>query len=173
MVTQGYPIKAYAGIDVAATLNARDYKGAANMVYLNGVIECTEVSGLHQLGQMDGAYESINRVYGTDGCSPTINTMGGENREPKIMEVRPTSDRTDLNDWVWEINGVKYLIRVRKLTPRECLRLMDFDDSDATAVLNTVSNTQAYKQAGNSICVGVLEHAYRQLFNFEGENTNA
>lgn len=42
--------------------------------------------------------------------------------------------------------------RVRKLTPRECFRLMDFDDTFSWHV----SDTQAYKQAGNSICVGVL-----------------
>jgi DNA (cytosine-5)-methyltransferase 1 len=42
--------------------------------------------------------------------------------------------------------------RIRRLTPRECFRLMDFDDSFTWPV----SDTQAYKQAGNSICVGVL-----------------
>ena len=42
--------------------------------------------------------------------------------------------------------------RIRKLTPRECFRLMDFDDSFTWPV----SESQAYKQAGNSICVGVL-----------------
>ena len=43
--------------------------------------------------------------------------------------------------------------RLRKLTPRECFRLMDFPDD---FILDKVSNTQAYKQAGNSIVVNVL-----------------
>jgi DNA (cytosine-5)-methyltransferase 1 len=43
--------------------------------------------------------------------------------------------------------------RIRRLTPRECFRLMDFPEDFK---LDAVSETQAYKQAGNSICVGVL-----------------
>ena len=43
--------------------------------------------------------------------------------------------------------------RLRRLTPRECFRLMDFPDD---FILDKVSNTQAYKQAGNSIVVNVL-----------------
>jgi len=42
--------------------------------------------------------------------------------------------------------------QIRRLTPRECFRLMDFPDSFTWPV----SDSQAYKQAGNSICVGVL-----------------
>lgn len=42
--------------------------------------------------------------------------------------------------------------RIRKLTPRECFRLMDFPETFTWPV----SDSQAYKQAGNSICVGVL-----------------
>lgn len=55
--------------------------------------------------------------------------------------------------------------RIRKLTPLECFRLMGFDDADhAKAVAAGVSNSQLYKQAGNSIVVDVLEAIFRQLF---------
>ena len=47
--------------------------------------------------------------------------------------------------------------RIRKLTPRECWRLMGFDDADYTKAAQVNSNTQLYKQAGNSIVVNVLE----------------
>lgn len=48
--------------------------------------------------------------------------------------------------------------RIRKLTPRECWRLMGFDDADFDkAQAAGISNTQLYKQAGNSIVVNVLE----------------
>lgn len=47
--------------------------------------------------------------------------------------------------------------RIRKLTPRECWRLMGFDDSDFEKAEKVNSNTQLYKQAGNSIVVNVLE----------------
>ena len=55
-------------------------------------------------------------------------------------------------------------VRVRKLTPKECWRLMGFDDSDfEKAVATRNSNTQLYKQAGNSIVVNVLEAVLRKL----------
>lgn len=48
--------------------------------------------------------------------------------------------------------------RIRKLTPRECWRLMGFDDEDFDkAQAAGISNTQLYKQAGNSIVVDCLE----------------
>lgn len=48
-------------------------------------------------------------------------------------------------------------LRIRKLTPKECWRLMGFDDEDFEKASKVNSNTQLYKQAGNSIVVNVLE----------------
>lgn len=54
--------------------------------------------------------------------------------------------------------------KIRKLTPRECFRLMGFDDRDVDILIdNNISNTQLYKMAGNSICVSVLEYIFSQL----------
>lgn len=54
--------------------------------------------------------------------------------------------------------------RIRKLTPRECWRLMGFDDSDFNkAQAIGTSNTQLYKQAGNSIVVDVLYNIFKEL----------
>lgn len=47
--------------------------------------------------------------------------------------------------------------RIRKLTPKECWRLQGFDDEDCDKAAQVNSNTQLYKQAGNSIVVNVLE----------------
>lgn len=55
---------------------------------------------------------------------------------------------------------VGYNYKIRRLTPRECFRLMDFPD---TFDFSVVSDSQAYKQAGNSICVGVLERIINRL----------
>ena len=55
--------------------------------------------------------------------------------------------------------GVALWYRIRRLTPRECFRLMDFPDTFTWPV----SDTQAYKQAGNSICVGVLVKIIEKL----------
>ena len=55
--------------------------------------------------------------------------------------------------------------RIRKLTPRECFRLMGFSDEDFNkAEAAGISNSQLYKQAGNSIVVDVLYHIYSELY---------
>lgn len=85
--------------------------------------------------------DQIKRVYSPDGASPTLSTMQGGNRQPKIT------------------NG----LRIRKLTPKECWRLMGFDDSDFEKAAKVNSNAQLYKQAGNSIVVDVLVAILREL----------
>lgn len=55
--------------------------------------------------------------------------------------------------------------RIRKLTPRECFRLMGLKDDDIDKIQQAgISNTQQYKMAGNSIVVDVLEAIFRNLF---------
>ena len=54
-------------------------------------------------------------------------------------------------------------LRIRKLTPKECWRLMGFDDEDFEKAEKVNSNTQLYKQAGNSIVVNVLEEILKEL----------
>ena len=54
-------------------------------------------------------------------------------------------------------------LRIRKLTPKECWRLMGFDDEDFEKAAKVNSNTQLYKQAGNSICVPVLMAIFKEL----------
>jgi DNA (cytosine-5)-methyltransferase 1 len=55
--------------------------------------------------------------------------------------------------------------RIRKLTPLECWRLMAFEDKDFYNAQNAgISNSQLYKQAGNSIVVDVLYYIYRNLY---------
>ena len=54
-------------------------------------------------------------------------------------------------------------LKIRKLTPKECWRLMGFNDSDFEKAEKVNSNTQLYKQAGNSIVVDVLENIFLSL----------
>lgn len=54
-------------------------------------------------------------------------------------------------------------VKIRKLTPKECFRLMDFDDEDYEKAKAVNSNSQLYKQAGNSIVVSVLEHIFGEM----------
>ena len=54
-------------------------------------------------------------------------------------------------------------LRIRKLTPKECWRLMGFDDCDFEGAAKVNSNSQLYKQAGNSIVVDVLYHIFKNM----------
>lgn len=54
-------------------------------------------------------------------------------------------------------------LRIRKLTPKECVRLMGFTDEDHAAMKSVVSDTRIYMQCGNSIVVQVLEGIFREL----------
>ena len=59
--------------------------------------------------------------------------------------------------------------RIRKLTPKECWRLMGFDDTDFEKAEVVNSNSQLYKQAGNSIVVDVIVKIYEELFERYGD----
>ena len=54
-------------------------------------------------------------------------------------------------------------VRIRKLTPKECWRLMGFTDDDFEKAKKVNSDSQLYKQAGNSIVVQVLEAIFREM----------
>ena len=102
-------------------------------------------NGLIHLGNLEMAgNESIKRVYSPDGVCPTLTTMTGGHRQPKI--------------WTSE-DGV------RKLTPRECWKLMGFGEDLFAKVEGHLSNAQLYKQAGNTICVNCLEAIFKELFS--------
>lgn len=63
-------------------------------------------------------------------------------------------------------------LRIRKLTPKECFRLQGFDDESFHKAEAVNSNTQLYKQAGNSICVPVVEYITKALIDagiFDGK----
>lgn len=57
------------------------------------------------------------------------------------------------------------VMRIRKLTPSECLKLMDMDDKDINTMMNCgLSNSSIYKLAGNSIVVSCMFHIFKKLF---------
>ena len=93
--------------------------------------------------EIEGWHRNAKEVLNTNGICRTLSTQSN-NIATKIKEQKS--------------------LRIRKLTPRECFRLMGFDDSDFDKVEGNLSNTQLYKQAGNSIVVNVLEEIYKELF---------
>ncbi len=62
-------------------------------------------------------------------------------------------------------NIVKEQYRIRKLTPKECFRLMGVTDTDSDKMMAVLSKSRCYQVAGNSIVVDVLAAIFDQLFN--------
>ena len=132
------------------------------------------------VGMLGGKYEKLHdiarRVYDTNGIAPTQHTCGGGNLETKIVEPLALDEQ---NGYIRQDGTVGTLTtdgsspkhnnriienyRIRKLTPKECWRLMGFDDSDFEKAEKVNSNTQLYKQAGNSIVVDVICYIFGNL----------
>lgn len=87
---------------------------------------------------------------------PSSTTRRG--RVQENGDVSPTI--TSMENGLYKIES-QY--RIRKLTPRECWRLMDFSDADFDKAAEVNSNTQLYKQAGNSIVKNVLVAIFGQM----------
>lgn len=95
------------------------------------------------------------RVIENGKICPTLTT---ENI-PNVIEL----GNPKFYNFVYKFGDEWWLIRIRKLTPKECWRLMGFYDEDFEKAAKVNSNTQLYKQAGNSIVVNVLEGIFRQM----------
>ena len=244
--TSSYGFMVHKEDEVARTLCARDYKDP----------KCVQVA------QLKGKHEESGRVYSNNGLAPTINTMQGGNREPKIAEPiclnsKVNGKQPSVQDRVYDTNGTSTAIttsfmpsiaipeatkqgyalasdgdgvyinrphqkrgvvqkgmiqtlktsgedvgvvvdtynkkvldnqnvigtitantgtyghcgnftlnnglRIRKLTPKECWRLMGISDEDFDKVNGKVSNSQLYKQAGNGIVVDVFAKILKGL----------
>ncbi len=142
------------------------------------VIEKTEPKVL-TVGKLSTSQDSaIVSVY---GVAPT-HTAGHGNFPKVAFPLNPSDDgmcRTikaqQANNTIANFKSSKFgatgvlenkdNIRIRKLTPKECFRLMGFEDKDWQIAVNAgISNSQFYKQAGNSIVVDVLYYIFVELY---------
>lgn len=110
------------------------------------------------------------RVYNTQGISPAMDTCQGGNRMPKIVDdiyknrAARFYDKTSPTLRSSHCGDLKVMdYRIRKLTPRECWRLMGVKDEQFDK-LHDISNSQLYKMAGNSIVVDVLMGIFKNMF---------
>lgn len=243
--------------DIASCLRSTYYKnGSRNMLEnmkngngYEGIIEANCVKQLGNISESENGWSNpqTGRIYSPNGVSPTLNTCGGGQREPKILQVGKLNSSQDgvvvspegiskthtaghnnmpkiiqkprgfnkgglhdicptLSSHSWECNnfvgegiseqadgvytntspaftrkplkdlnrtikadshpvGVYNGVRIRKLTPKETFRLMGFSDKDFCAAKDVgISNSQLYKQSGNSIVVDVLYYTFIELY---------
>lgn len=150
----------------------------------------TNQANIKQIGNINnstsfGGNPQTGRVYDIEGISPTLNTMQGGGREPKIAIREATKQgyaeakagdyinlefpnsktrrgrvgRQVANTLLTSGNQgvVTETLKIRKLTPRECWRLQGFPDWAFDKAQEVNSNSQLYKQAGNSVTVNVIK----------------
>ena len=103
---------------------------------------------------------AFNKTVDKSGCSPTITTRP-EGFKTAILPV--VEDKKIMEEEKKEEIQKKTKYRIRKLTPLECFRLMNFSDEDYEKAAAVNSRSQLYKQAGNSIVCGVLCAIFSQL----------
>ncbi len=180
--------------DCANTLLARDYKGFGNqeMNYVTennvkeiGYIKKTEDGKKHQSNTVYDSDHIGRSLCACDYKSPMMVNIkqatkqgyiecevGGvadlsypdsKTRRGRVQDngnISPTITATETG-----ICRIESPIRIRKLTPKECFRLMGFSDENFDAAQKVgISNSQLYKQAGNSIVVDVLYYIYVELY---------
>lgn len=167
---------------IVGTLTAPDYKGPKQVAIPNEI---------RKYGVLQPNFNQSGVVYETDGISPTIRTMQGGGLEPKIRVREATKQgyaEASVGDSVnlshpnsktrrgrvgegiantlvtGDSQGVVMPnFRIRKLTPRECWRLQGFPDWAFDKAQEVNSNSQLYKQAGNSVTVNVIKKIARYL----------
>lgn len=231
--------------EISNCILSRYDKGISNQESIGVAVVELKTNNIQQIGNIStsNSYNGnpqTGRVYDPDGISPTLNTCGGGQREPKILvpkrteygkqirkqyesgeikeqrknitELRPRKDGITnkittvqkdnllLEGYPMASSGDCYAIgsvaafnskefgcgyvdgisktlkaekhdisvvfndyRIRKLTPKECWRLMGFSDQDYQKAQSVNSNSQLYKQAGNSIVVDVLFYIFKNL----------
>lgn len=109
----------------------------------------------------DGVY--INRPHQKRGCvqKGMIPTLKTSRNDVGVVIDKQLCVGTH----GYAMGNIEHNLKIRKLTPKECWRLMGFDDNDIDKCINAkLSNTQLYKMAGNSIVVNVLYYIFLELY---------
>lgn len=168
----------YHQVEVANCVTANKRENTQNYV-----VSCPNDKEINVVGNIYGNNTQTGRVYAAEGIAPSIDTCQGGNREPKILlNTDSEGNARTISTHYYEMNldsvlgkprdGYGYVrtavidgFRIRKLTERECFRLMGLLENEIDTLMNSgISRTRLYQLAGNSIVVNVLEAIFRKLF---------
>lgn len=144
---------------IATTINTT----AGNRPVDNFVLN-DKVNRLYGLFDTEKTKHQAGSVYDVNGLAPTLDTMNGGYREPCI-EIREATKKgfAIAQDVVKKLKEIK----IRKLTPNECFRLMGVKDEDFEKVKQNQSNSSLYHLAGDSIVTTCLMALFGELLNID------
>lgn len=191
-VSNSFKVRVSGENEVCNTLCARDYKDPKCVIVPNatkrGYAEAYDGDSV-DLAYPDSTTRRGRVKEGVSGTLTTSDNMGVVVSEPVIIREKPL-DRENWHRTAKEVLNVNGLcrtlstqsnnnltkikepksLRIRKLTPKECYRLMGFSDEEFERAENVpTSNSQLYKQAGNSIVVDVLEELFCMMLDEDGD----
>ena len=127
--------------DLSGTITTRVSDSNNTFLAIKNNTKISDVENkIKVIGNYSPSGHDASRIVDSDGLAPTVKENHGT------------------------VTATNISLRIRKLTPKECWRLMGFNDEDFEKVQKVNSNTQLYKQAGNSIVVNVLEKIFKNLF---------
>jgi len=157
----------------SGALLSNQYKQSTDSLYAvaDGCIQIGETAEIK-------GYDIIKRVYSPEGKAPTLTTMQGGHREPKVATTNPDCGKVIVSP----IRNKSKAVRVggrgsydrhewdsvdelhwRKLTPKECSRLQTVPDNHCImgnfdGVVKPISKSQQYKMLGNGWTIDVIAH---------------
>ena len=157
------------GTDGVSYCMANGHKDGMPKIIEPNVLRAERTEQCKQLIKMNGdkgiKFNGGNKMFAprTDGMANTLTSSVKDNMLA-VPELRME------DGCLVDKDGKRY--RIRKLTPRECFRLMDVKDKDIDKIQQAgIAKTNQYKLAGNSIVVSPMYHIFRKLF-VEKENEN-
>ena len=159
--------------DKSGALLSNQYKQSTDSLYAvaDGCIQIGETAEIK-------GYDIIKRVYSPEGKAPTLTTMQGGHREPKVATTNPECGKVIVS----QIRDKSKAVRVggrgsydrhewdsvdklhwRKLTPKECARLQTVPDNHCImgsfdGIVKPISKSQQYKMLGNGWTIDVIAH---------------
>ena len=139
----------YSSSGILGSLTATDYKQPKQ------VGEATDVNSEGKLLVKNATKKGY--IEATEGDGIDLSFPDSKTRRGRVQ--KQTSQTLDTGD----SKGVVENMRIRKLTPKECWRLMGVSDEDFAKARLVNSDTQLYKQAGNAIVVNVLEALFANM----------
>ena len=182
---QGERVYSPEGLSCTLAANPGGFGGKTGLYEVGVPIKCATKTG-YQMAQVgdsiDLSYATVNSRRGrvgkriahtlTTGCQQGTLNFIDLNPDPRVTEVaRCVNARVGngIRTHRGESSGVLCEGRIRRLTPRECLRLQGWADDRIDTVLAIQSDNQAYKQAGNGVTVHVVEAIGRRIAAMDTE----
>ncbi len=143
-----------------------EFESSRRVYSEEGIAPTISAANADKIVQLNNPKHSNNRVYSGEGISPALNTMQGGNRQPFLLDLYNKKIKNDgvsicLTEPHHNNLRIYDHISIRKLTPKECFRLMGFLDDEIN--LEGISNSQQYKLAGNGWDINLVAKIFKAM----------